>query len=292
MKTIAESRPLGLSYAGKTAFITGASSGIGRSLALSLARQGCRVGLMARRQANLETLAAEIQTADGVAGWAVVDVTDRDDVQSGFADLTEQIGPPDLVIACAGVGIPTTLDPVNIEAVVETIQVNLLGVIYTIEAALPAMLARKTGQIAAISSLAAYAAMPGESAYCASKAAVNAYLDGLRVQVRGQGILVTTICPGFVHTPMTAEMDVAMPFVLEADEAADRIVKALKRRVKVYRFPWPTMVMARVSRWLPDWLMAWIFRDYLANPPIPSTHASPSNSPSSSPSQESRPIHG
>ena len=264
---------MALSYAGRAAYITGASSGIGRSLALTLAREGCRVGLMARRRSALEALAAEVEADGGVAAWSVVDVTDRDDVQRGFGDLADRIGPPDLVIASAGVGIPTTLEPVNIEAVEETIRVNVLGVIYAIEAALPPMLARNSGQIAAISSLAAIASMPGESAYCASKAAVNAYLDALRVQVRHRGISVSTICPGFVRTPMTEEMDVPMPFAMSADQAAGRIVRALRRRAKVDYFPWPTALIARASRWMPDWLMARIFRDYLANPPIPSMYA-------------------
>ena len=91
------------------------------------------------------------------------------------------------------------------------------------------MLARRSGHIVSVSSLAGYKGLPGESAYCASKAAVNAYMEGLRVQARGRGIAVTTVCPGFVHTPMTSPNTFAMPFVLEADEAAARIVRALRR---------------------------------------------------------------
>ncbi len=260
-------------FAGRSAVITGASSGIGRSMALLLARQGCRVGLIARRRSALDEVAGQIRADGGVAAPAVADVGDRDQVHRAFADLADALGPADLVIANAGVGIPTTLEPVNIEAVEETIRVNLMGVIYTIEAALPAMLARDAGRIAAVSSLAAYAGMPGESAYCASKAAVNAYLDCLRIQVRSRGIAVSTICPGFIRTPMTAGNSFAMPFALDADRAADRIVRAIRRRAKVYDFPWQTALMSKAARWVPDRLLAWIFREYLENPPIPAIPA-------------------
>ncbi len=257
------------SFAGRVAVITGASSGIGRSLAVTLAGAGCRVGLVARRRPALEGVAAEVRRAGGVADAATADVSDRAQVRRAMADLAGSLGPVDLVVANAGVGVPTTLDPVNIDAVEETIRVNVLGVIYAIDAALPAMLARGSGQIAAISSLAAYKGMPGESAYCASKAAVNAYLEGLRVQVRGRGIAVSTICPGFVRTPMTAVNNFEMPFALDADEAARRIVRALRRRAKVYDFPWQTALLMRLLRLAPDRVVARVFRDYVEDLPMP-----------------------
>jgi short-subunit dehydrogenase len=179
------------------------------------------------------------------------------------------LGPVDLLVANAGVGVPTLLDPVNIEAVEETFRVNVMGVIYSIDAVLPLMLARGSGHIAAVSSLGAYKGLPGESAYCASKAAVNVYLEGLRVPLRARGVAVTTICPGFVRTPMTAPNTFAMPFVLEADAAAARIARALRRRAKVVNFPWPMAVLMKLTRWAPDWLMARVFHHYLENPPMP-----------------------
>jgi short-subunit dehydrogenase len=256
-------------FAGRIAVITGASSGIGRSLARSLAARRCRVGLVARRRDELLRLAGEIREAGGVAAAATADVGDRRQLEEAIDALVEELGPVDLMIANAGVGIPTTLDPVNIEAIEETIRVNLLGVIYAINAVLPSMLARGAGHVAAISSLAAYKGMPGESAYCASKAAVNAYLDGLRVQARSRGIAVSTICPGFVKTPMTVPNTFAMPLVMEADEAARRIIRALERRAKVCNFPWPTSALMKLIGWAPDWALALAFRDYLERPPMP-----------------------
>jgi len=256
------------SYAGRVAVITGASSGIGQSLAKTLARVGARVGLIARRREALEALAREIRQAGGVAEVAVADVTDRPALDQAVEALVQKLGPVDLMVANAGVGVPTTLEPVNIEVVEETIRVNVLGVIYAINAVLPSMLARKTGQIAAISSLAGYKGMPGESAYCSSKAAVNSYMEALRVQVRGRGLTVSTICPGFIRTPMTSTMTF-MPFALTADEAAERIARALARKVKVYNFPWPTALMMWFAQRLPDWLLALAFQDHLENPPMP-----------------------
>ncbi len=255
-------------FAGRVAVITGASSGIGRSLAIVLARSGWRVGLIARRGSALEAVAGEVRAAGGVASVAVADVTDREGLRLAVEGIAGELGPVDLMVANAGVGVPTTLEPVNVEVVEETIRVNVLGVVYAIDAVLPSMLARRSGQIAAISSLAGYLAMPGESAYCASKAAVNAYMASLRVQVRGRGIAVSTICPGFIRTPMTSTMTF-MPFALSADQAAARIVRALRRKVKVYNFPLPTVALMSLARWLPEWLLAIAFRDHLENPPMP-----------------------
>lgn len=260
-------------FADRAAVITGASSGIGRALALALAAEGCRVGMIARRGDVLDEVAGEIRRAGGVAASATADVGDRARLRDAFEALAGAIGPADLLIANAGVGVPTTLEPVNIADVEETFRVNLMGVVYAIDAALPAMLARKGGHIVAISSLAGYRGLPGESAYCASKAAVNTYMEGLRVQVRSRGIAVTTVCPGFVRTPMTAVNDFKMPWALEADEAAARIVRALRRRPKVHEFPLPTALLMRLARIAPDWFLALAFKGYLENPPMPAATA-------------------
>jgi short-subunit dehydrogenase len=150
-------------------------------------------------------------------------------------------------------------------------KVNVFGMIYAIEAVLPDMLRRCQGHLAAVSSLAAYKGLPGESGYSASKAAVNVYLEGLRIQLRNRGIAVTALCPGFVKTPMTEVNDFHMPFLLEADEAARRMLRALARRRKVYNFPWPMALLMKLTAWLPDWIMARSMKKYNENPPFPKT---------------------
>jgi short-subunit dehydrogenase len=254
-------------FAGQVAVVTGASSGIGWALAKSLAKEGARVGLVARRREALEQLTAEIVQAGGSAAAAAADVGERQATVAAIHDLAARLGPIDLLVANAGVGAPTRLEPFNVPDMEKMFRVNTLGVIYSIEAVLPEMLRRGRGHLAAVSSLAAYKGLPGESAYCASKSAVNAFMEGLRIQLRGKGIAVTTICPGFVRTPMTSVNEFSMPFVLEADEAARRIVKALRRRKKVFNFPWPTTFLMKLTRWLPDWLMARTMASYNEKPP-------------------------
>lgn len=258
-------------FANQVAVITGASSGIGLALAKALAGEGCKVGLIARRHEQLAALAQEIVAAGGTAAFAPADVAQREPTLAAIHEIASKLGPVDLLIANAGVGAPTLLEPFNVHDVEKMFQVNVLGVIYAIEAVLPAMLRRKQGHLAAVSSLASYKGLPGESGYTASKAAVNNYMEGLRIQLREHGIAVTTICPGFVKTPMTEVNDFKMPFLLEADDAARRIVRALKRRRKVFSFPWQMTLLMKLTAWLPDWMVARAMRQYNEKPPFPKT---------------------
>ncbi|HEY3788529.1 MAG TPA: SDR family NAD(P)-dependent oxidoreductase [Urbifossiella sp.] len=248
--------------AGKVAVVTGASSGIGWALAKVLSSTGCKVGLIARREEPLKALAAEIAAAGGASTVAVADVSHRESIAGAIAAIRGTLGPIDLLIANAGIGKPTLLDPVNIADVEEMFRVNLLGVVYTFAAAMPEMLVRRTGHLVAVSSLAAYRGLPGESAYCASKAAVNAYMDGLRIHLRGTGVKATTICPGFVTTPMTAMNTFHMPGLMTADYAAKRMIRAIERGKKVFNFPWRLSLMTKLSRWLPDRTMQRIMGNY------------------------------
>jgi short-subunit dehydrogenase len=238
------------------ALVTGASSGIGWELARQLALQGWQVGLVARRKDRLEELARQIANSGGQSLVVPADVGQREQAEQAYRYVRDQLGPPDLVIANAGVGRPTLLEPaVNLADVEEMIRTNLLGVVYTLSAAIPDMLSRRRGHLVAISSLAGYRGLPGESAYCASKAAVNVYLDGLRIHLHGTGVRVTTVCPGFIKTPMTEHNTFYMPGLLDAPEAARRILRAIQRGKKVYNFPWHVHLMVKLSRWVPDSLM-------------------------------------
>jgi short-subunit dehydrogenase len=255
--------------AGKVGIVTGASSGIGWALANVLAERGCKVGLLARREERLRSLAQTLQDRGGEAAWATADIGDRGRTVEAIRQLQGELGPVDLLVANAGVGMPTRLDPFSVADVEKMFRVNFLGVVYAIEAVLPEMLERRQGHLAAISSLGGYKGMPGESGYCASKAAVNVFMEGLRIHLRGHHIDVTTVCPGFVRTPMTEINQFHMPWLLDADEAARRIVAALERRRKVFNFPWQTALLMKLTAWLPDWVLARVMRDYNKKPPMP-----------------------
>jgi NADP-dependent 3-hydroxy acid dehydrogenase YdfG len=259
-----------MSFANSVAVVTGASSGIGHALARALAAEGCKVGLVARRQEPLAALATTIEHTGGRVAWAAADVGDRTATVAAIRGLAERLGPVDLLVANAGVGMPTVLEPALNTADVETMyRVNVLGVVYAVEAVLPQMLERGRGHIAAVSSQAGYKGLPGEWGYTSSKAAVINLMEGLRIQLRDRGIAVTTVCPGFVKTPMTEVNKFHMPFLLEADEAARRILRALRRRRKVFNFPLGMSLFMKLTRWAPDWAVARSMKGYNENPPFP-----------------------
>lgn len=244
-----------MTFANRTAVITGASSGIGRALAVALAAQGARVGVTARRADLLDSLAQDVRKTGGTIAIANADVGDRDATLAAIRGLEAALGPTDLLIANAGIGLPTGAAEMNVPGVETMLRVNFLGLVYAIEAVLPGMIARGSGHVVGISSLAAYKGIPGSAGYCASKAAVNAYLESLRIELKAKGVAVTAVCPGFVKTEMTAK-NPTMPLVMEADEAARRILKALTRRPAVFNFPWQMSLLMKLTRWIPDRVMA------------------------------------
>jgi short-subunit dehydrogenase len=247
-------------FQGKTALITGASSGLGAALAVALAQEGAKVGLIARREDLLGQVAREVAATGGQAAWAVADVADFAQMQKAVAAISAQLGPVELLVANAGVGGATRLEPFAPERERFVFEVNLFGVIHAIGAVLPGMLQRRQGHLVAVSSLAAYKGLPGNSAYSASKAAVNTYMEGLRIQLRGTGVAVTTICPGFIRTPMTAKHKFNMPQLMEARQAARLMLRAIAQKKGVYNFPVLLSLLLRCTQWLPDAVVAWAMR--------------------------------
>jgi len=255
---------------GQKVIITGASTGIGRAIAIELAKGGAQLGLIARREELLLELVNEIQTLGGKAFYRVADISERKETLIGISELVNCMGGIDILIANAGVGAPTTIQPFNVETQEKMIKVNLLGVIYCIEAILQTMLASEKGQIVAISSLAGFKGLPGESGYTASKAGLNTFMEGMRIQLRPKNIFVSTICPGFIKTPMTeVNNEEDMPWLMDAETAAKIIIKAIQRKTKVLRFPWQTSLLMRITGWLPDWLIERAMKKYNENPPMP-----------------------
>ena len=242
----------------RVCFITGASSGLGKGLALRLAKDGYAVGLAARREAKLREVAGEIGEAGGRAGVFPCDVGDRARVLEAVRSCEAELGAVDLLIANAGRSINTRVETFDSGEVEEVLRINLLGAIYATEAVLAGMLARKDGQIVAVSSIAGIGGLPLSAAYSASKAGMTNFFESLRIDLRGTGVDVTVIKPGFVRTPMTDHNRHAMPFLLELDPAVDIMARAIRQRKKSLTFPWPLAAIVSAARLLPrpayDWL--------------------------------------
>ena len=241
--------------------ITGASSGFGAALAPLFAADGDTVVLTARRLENLEELAKKINDSGGKAVPIALDVDDPEAVKAAFAAVERAHGPVDRLIANAGISGATPAVGWTTAQLDRILRTNLYGVSHCIEAVLPSMLARKAGHLVAVSSLAGYRGLPGSGAYSASKAAVTNLMESLRIELRPHGVVCTTICPGFVRTPMTDKNTYAMPFMMELEPAARLMHRAIRRQRRHYAFPWQLAAFARLGRLLPARLYDWSLRN-------------------------------
>ncbi len=234
------------------AFVTGASSGIGRALAIRLAGAGYAVALAARRQDRLEEVAADISDRDGAASVHPCDVSDPEQVRRAVAECRVALGPVELLVANAGVALRDSADGLDAEEVERIVRVNFMGAVYAVEAVLPEMLRRRSGHLAAVASLAGLGGLRGRAAYGASKAAMIHFFESLRLELRPRGVAVTIANPGFVRTEMT-ELgdDRPRPFMMDVDSAADRIARAILARRRALAFPWQLAVPASLCRALP-----------------------------------------
>jgi short-subunit dehydrogenase len=248
------------SFTNRVVLITGAASGIGRQLALGLADLGAGIAALDRQSDALDTLAAQLRKAGKRCATAVADVADAAAVRAAVADLENQLGPTDVLIASAGIGRATPAIDFRADEFAAHINVNLIGVANSVAAVLPGMQKRNRGHLVVLSSLASYRGMPLMSAYCASKAGVNALFDALRVELRPFNIVCTTICPGWIRTPMTAALDARMSRMMEVEDAARRIIAAVRGRKSFVAFPFPTVWQARLVRYLPHTLSDWLAR--------------------------------
>jgi short-subunit dehydrogenase len=235
----------------KVVLITGASSGIGRALALELGKRGARLGLTARRAEELLKVAEEVGRVGGEALALPSDVRDPEAMKEAAERVREKWGKIDVLIANAGMSTTTSGAQLNAGEVGDVISINVLGVVNSVAAVLPAMQERRSGHLVAISSLASYRGMPKSGAYSASKAAVSTFFESLRVDLSRSGVDVTVIHPGFIRTPMTANRKKKLPFLLEVDDAACRIIRAVERRARTYAFPWQLASLVRVIKHIP-----------------------------------------
>jgi len=232
-------------------FLTGASSGIGMALAREFSRRGACLGLVARRADLLAALAAELATPCHVFA---LDVTDRAALLAAARDFEARCGGTDIVIANAGISTGVQTEHVEDLAVFDAVlATNLTAVVTTFHPFIAPMRGRRSGTLAGIASVAGIRGLPGSEAYCPSKAALINYCESLRVGLRGSGIRVVTIAPGFIRTPMTEGNPYPMPFLMDAQAFAARAAAAIVRGDSFRVIPWQMAWIARLLRLLPDW---------------------------------------
>ena len=235
------------------AFITGASSGIGQALAARYARAGWRLALVARRATDM----ADWARAQGLAPerWRVhgADVADAASIAAAGAACLAGQGVPDVVVANAGIslGVDTSLRE-DIEVLARIFAVNNVGLAATFQPFIAPMRQRGSGRLVGIASVAGIRGLPGHAGYCASKAGVISYCESLRGEMRGSGVRVVTIAPGYVDTPLTRRNRYGMPFLMRADDFAERAFRVIEAGRSYRVIPWQMGVVAKILRALPD----------------------------------------
>ena len=250
---IAADRPQPRASRPTRVFITGASSGIGRSLALHYGARGVLLGLVARRVRELDDLIAELGAGTAVA--YPIDVRDAAAMNEAACAFITRCGVPDIVIANAGVSVGTLSEGrEDVDTFQAVIDVNLIGMVKTFQPFVMPMRAAASGTLVGIASVAGVRGLPGAGAYSSSKAAAINYLESLRIELHGSGVSVVTLIPGFIDTPMTRSNPYSMPFIIGADAAARRIARIIARAPRAAVIPWQMAIVARLLRWMPCWL--------------------------------------
>jgi short-subunit dehydrogenase len=247
-----------MDFQDRVAVVTGAASGIGRALSWELGRAGACLALIDRDEVGLRRLHEELNRVGIRCAIAAVDVSDREAVRAAVGNLTDQLGPADILIPCAGVCGFDLVEQLDMDQIEKMIRVNYLGVIYTLDVVLPGMVARRSGRIVVLTSMTAIRAIPFEAAYGASKAALTTFLESLRPALRRRGILVTLAYPGFVQTPLLEDLIrrgmSRPPGVIDAEAAARAILAAARRGNRIVSFPWSLSLVVGLARLLPHFL--------------------------------------
>lgn len=240
----------------KIVFITGASSGIGQALAKRFHDAGYVLVLVARRTTEIERWAVE-QGLDPVRVRVFgADVRDVAAIAAVGQRCIAELGLPDVVVANAGVSIGMdTADPADIEVMRTTFETNNIGMAATFHPFVAAMRARGSGTLVGIASVAGIRGLPGHGAYCGSKAAAISYCESLRGEMRGSGVRVVTVVPGYIDTPLTQKNRYSMPFLMPASAFADRAFEAIEAGASYRVIPWQMGWVARLLRLLPNWAL-------------------------------------
>jgi NAD(P)-dependent dehydrogenase (short-subunit alcohol dehydrogenase family) len=237
----------------KLVWITGASTGIGREVALQLASLGVTVAASARSADKLARLGAKIKPYP-------LDVTDRAAVLHTIETIERDLGPIDLAILGAGSYSPVEVDKIDPSLFASIMDVNYTGVVNCLAGLLKTMLPRRAGHIAWIASVAGYRGLPKAAAYGPSKAALINLAESLKPELEGHGITISVINPGFVETPMTAQNDFPMPFMMQPQEAARLTIMGLAKKRFEIAYPARFVAILKIARVLPYWLFFRIIR--------------------------------
>jgi short-subunit dehydrogenase len=238
--------------------ITGASSGLGKHLALAYAKDTTELILIARRKENLEALAEQCRSNGALVEAIVADVNDFELMKTIGTQLAQKH--IDRIILNAGISVGHTAGVTPFEDFHRLFQTNLLSVHALLEPIIPKMIEQKSGEIVFISSLASFISMPTSVAYSSSKRALNAYAEGLRYQLNPYSIDVMTILPGFIDSEMTQKNTFKMPFLLTTDAGVKRIIRAIEKKKRFYPFPFRFYLMIKATLLLPQFL-----RDRIVN---------------------------
>ncbi|MDP2806109.1 MAG: SDR family oxidoreductase [Gallionellaceae bacterium] len=248
----------------KSLVISGASSGIGLALARHYLERGAVVAAFARRAELLQTLATEFPNK---VFCYTLDVRDAAAIQQAASDFMLHVGVPDIVIANAGVSRGTLTEYAeDIDAFQQVFDTNVMGMVKIFQPFLSAMRDAKQGKLVGIASVAGFRGLPGSGAYSASKAAAISYLESLRVELCDSGVKVITICPGYIKTPMTEVNPYPMPFILGAEDAAQRMAKVIERGCSFAVIPWQMGLVGRAMKLLPNWLYDLILKNATYKP--------------------------
>lgn len=233
------------------AWITGASTGIGRALALRLAAEGCTVAASARGVDGLKSLEREAESLAGRIVAMPLDVTDASAINQAYDRIATELGTPDLCVLNAGTYIPVNAKRLKAEDFQTQFDLNVMGTVKMLEAVIPDMVKRKSGRIAVVSSISGYRGLRTASAYGATKAALINMCEALRIELGDAGITVQLVNPGFIKTPLTDKNDFPMPFLMPVDKAVDQFYRGLLTDRFEITFPKRFTWMLKFVRLLP-----------------------------------------
>jgi short-subunit dehydrogenase len=248
----------------KTVLLTGASSGIGYSLAKLLPKENCSLALLSRRENILNDLVNEIKINGAQVRAYKCDVGNIDEVRNSFKQVKKDFGKIDIAILNAGASSRTDVSKYSSSTAKEIFEANTFGIINCVEQLLPDFMQRREGVIVGVSSLAESRGFPKSGFYNASKAAATLLLESLRIELKPYNVKVIIVKPGFVRTPMTDKNEFHMPFLMDVSKAARIILNGIKKEKKIIQFPFATVIGSKTVKFMPDWLF-----DFLMSKELP-----------------------